>query len=148
MAPPACIDRALTYCGVNPTWVPVRVVAAHSATVISVLWTVDHVVPLKTAARCMSGVAPCCRRCATRRWMAATAHAWGCPVTPCLMDSPFDAIVHRLKEEANKGGGGAGGDGSPGGLGGLVTHEELYVAQVEGSGDGVGTAGSVLSGSK
>ena len=61
---------------------------------------------------------------------------------------PFDAIFFRRKEEANKGGGGAGGGGSRVGLGGLVTHEELYVTQVEGGGDGVGTIGAVFPGSK
>ena len=43
---------------------------------------------------------------------------------------PFDAILLRRKEEANKGGGGAGDGGSCGGLGGLTTHKELDVAQV------------------
>ena len=57
---------------------------------------------------------------------------------------PFDAIFMRHKEEANKGGGGAGGGGSCGGLEGLVTHKELYVAQVERSRDGVGPAGAVF----
>ena len=52
------------------------------------------------------------------------------------------------KEEANKGGGGAGGGGSRGGLEGLVTHEGLYVTQVEGGGDVVGTAGTVFPGLK
>ena len=61
---------------------------------------------------------------------------------------PFDVIFMRRKEEANKGGDNAGGGGSRGGLGGLVTYEELYVAQVEGGGDGVGTAGAVFPGSK
>ena len=54
----------------------------------------------------------------------------------------------RRKEEANKGGGGAGGGGSCGGLGGLITHEELYVAQFERDSDGVGPAGAVFPGSK
>ena len=77
MAPPARIERALTSSGVNPTWGPMIVVAAQSAAVISALRTVDHLTPLKTAARCVSRVAPCGRKCATRRRMAATAHARG-----------------------------------------------------------------------
>ena len=74
-----------------------------------------------------------------------------CPGVACCAVSdgfPFDAIFLRRKEEANKGGGGAGGGESRGGLGGLITHEELYVAQVEGGGDGVGTAGAVFPGSE
>ena len=104
MAPPARIDRALTSSGVNPTWGPMRVVATRSTVVILALWTVDQAFPLKTAARCVSGVAPCCRKCATRRRMAATAHARGCPVAPCLMDSPlmpfFCVIKRRLTKVA------------------------------------------------
>ena len=61
---------------------------------------------------------------------------------------PFDAIFMRCKEEANKGGGSAGGSGSRGGLGGLITHEELYVTQVVGGGEGVGTAVAVFPGSE
>ena len=98
MAPPACIDSALTSSGVNITWVTMRIVAARSAVMISALWTVDHIVLLKTAARCVSGVALCCRRCATRRRMAATTHAWGYPVSPCPIDShlmPFFCVVKR-----------------------------------------------------
>ena len=61
---------------------------------------------------------------------------------------PFDSILLRRKEEANKGGGGAGGGGSRGGLGGLITHKELYVAQVERGSDSVGPAGAVFPGLK
>ena len=60
----------------------------------------------------------------------------------------FDAILLRCKEEDNKGGGGASGGGSRGGLGGLITHEELYVVQVERGSDGFGPAGAVFSGLK
>ena len=98
MAPPARIDRALTSSGVNPNWGPMRVVVARSAMVILALQTVDQEAPLKTAARCVSGVAPCCCRCATQRLMAATAHARGCPVAPCPVDSllmPFFCVVKR-----------------------------------------------------
>ena len=102
VATPARIDRTLTSSGVNPTWGPMRVVAVHSAAVISALRTVDHVVPLKTAARCVSGVAPCCRRCATRRQMAATAHARGCPVAPCPMDSPLTPFFCVVKRRLTK----------------------------------------------
>ena len=102
MALPARIDRALTSSGVNPTWGPMRVVAACSAAVISELWTVDHVVPLKTAASCLSGVAPCCHRCATRRQMSTTAHARGCPVAPCPIDSPLTPIFCVVKRRLTK----------------------------------------------
>ena len=98
MAPSARIDHALTSSGVNPTWGTMRVVAARSAVMISALRTVDQAAPLKTAERCVSGVAPCCCRCATRRLMAATAHALGWPVTPCPMDlplTPFFCVVKR-----------------------------------------------------
>ena len=74
MAPPARIERALTSSGVNPTWVPMIVVAARSAEVISALSTVDHLFPLKTVARCMSLGSPCFCRCATQRQMATTTH--------------------------------------------------------------------------
>ena len=89
MAPSDRINRVLTSSGVNPTWGPMVVVAARSAVVILALRTVDQAAPLKTAARCVSGVVPCCRRCATRRLMAATAHAQGWPVAPCPMDPPL-----------------------------------------------------------
>ena len=98
MAPLSCIDCALTSSGVNPTWGPMRVVAARIAAVISALRTVDYVVPLKTAAKCVSGVALCCRRCDTRRRMAATANARGCPVALCPIDfplTPFFCVVKR-----------------------------------------------------
>ena len=96
MAPPACIERALTSYGVNLTWGPMIVVVAQSAAVISALRTVDHLTPLKTATICVSGVAPFCCECATRRRMAATSHARGYPVAPCLIDStlrPFFCVV-------------------------------------------------------
>ena len=102
MAPLACIDRALTSSGVNPTWGPMRVVAARSAMVISALQTVDQAAPLKTAARCVSGVAPCCRRCATRCLLAATAHDQGCPVAQCPMDSPLTPFFCVLKRRLTK----------------------------------------------
>ena len=70
---------------------------------------------------------------------------YSCAVSDRL---PFDAIFLRCKEEAKKGGGGAGGGGSCGVLGGLITHEELYVAQVEWGGDGVGTASALFPGSE
>ena len=56
---------------------------------------------------------------------------------------PFDEIFLSLKEEAIKGDG-----GRRGGLVGLITHEELYVAQVERGSDSVGPAGAVFPGSK
>ena len=102
MAPPARIDRALMSSGVNPTWGHMRVVAARNAAVISALRTVDHVVPLKTAARCVSGVAPCCCRCATQHRMAAIAHAWGCPVAPCLIESPLTSFFCVVKWRLTK----------------------------------------------
>ena len=61
---------------------------------------------------------------------------------------PFDAIFLCRKEGDNRGGGDAGGGGRRGGLGWLITHEELYIAQVEGDGDSVGPAGAVFPGSK
>ena len=128
MAPPARIECALTSSGVNPTWGSMIVVAARSAAVVLALRNVDHLTLLKTAARCVSGVALCCRKCATRRRMAATAHARGCPVAPCPIDSPLRHYFLRRKKEAKEGGGGTGGGGICGGLGGLVSHKELGVA--------------------
>ena len=79
----------------------------------------------------------------------------GCHCTCTEMSScavsyrlPFDVSLLCRKEEAKKGGGGAGGGGSRGGLGGLITHEELYVAQVERGSDGVVPAGAVFPESK
>ena len=89
MAPPDRIERALTSSDVNPALGPMIVVAAQSAAVISVLWIVDHLFPLKTAARCVFGWALCCCKCATRHRMAVTAHARGCTIAPCLIDSPL-----------------------------------------------------------
>ena len=145
MAPLARIERALTCSGVNSTWGPMIVVAARSAVVILALRTVDHLTPLETAARCVSGVVLCCHKCSTRRRMDATAHARGCPVAPCLIDSPLMPFLRR-EEEANKGGGGTGGGGSCGGWGELFSHKELDVAQVEGGGDGVCPAGAEIPG--
>ena len=102
MAPPARIDRALTSYGVNPTWGPMRVFAACSNAVVSALWTVDHVVPLKTAERCVSGVDPCCRICATRRRMAATAHARRCHVAPCPIEFPLMPFFCVIKRRLTK----------------------------------------------
>ena len=98
MAPPARTECAMTSSGVKPTCGPMIVVAARSAVVISALRIVDHLFTFKTAARCVFGGALCCRKCDTWRRMAATAHARGCPVSPCpiyytLM--PFFCIVKR-----------------------------------------------------
>ena len=98
MAPPDRIKRALTSSGVNPNWGPMIVVAEHSAAVISALQIFDYLFTLKTAVRCVFGGAMCCRKCATRRRVAATAHARGCPVAPCPIDStltPFFCVVKR-----------------------------------------------------
>ena len=102
MAPPDRIDCELTSFGVNPTWGPMVVVAVRSAVVISALWTVDQVAPFKTAARCVSGVAPCCCRCSTRRLMAATSHARGWPVAPCPIDSPLTPFLCIVKRRLTK----------------------------------------------
>ena len=102
MAPPVRIGLALTSSGVNPTWVPMRVVAACSAAVISALQTVEHVVLLKTAARYVSEVALCCRRCATRRRMVATAHARGCPVVPCQIELHLTPFLYVVKRKPKK----------------------------------------------
>ena len=75
MASLARIERALTSSGLNPNWGLVIVVVARSAFVVSALRTVDHLSPLKTVVRCVYGGALCCRKCATRIRMAATAHA-------------------------------------------------------------------------
>ena len=96
------IERALTLSGANPTWGPMIVVAARSAAVISELRTVDHLYPLKTAARCVSGGALCCRKCATRRQMAATAHAQGCPIALCPIDSPLTPFLCIVKRKLTK----------------------------------------------
>ena len=75
IAPPARIKRALTLSCVKPTWGLMIVVAVRNAEVILELRTVDHLLPLKTAARCVSlGELWCCN-CVTWRRMAATAHA-------------------------------------------------------------------------
>ena len=102
MAPPARIDSALTSSGVNPTWGPMRVLAARSAVEISALRNVDHVVLLKTAARCVSVLAPFCRRCDTQRRMAATAHVRGCPVALCPIDSPLTPFFCVVKRRLTK----------------------------------------------
>ena len=62
----------------------------------------DHLNLLKTTARCVSGVAPFCRKCATRHCMADTAHAWGCPVEPCLIDSPLAPFFCVVKKRLTK----------------------------------------------
>ena len=86
MAPPARIKHTLMLSGMNPIWGPVIVVAARIAAVIYALRIVDHLSPLKTAARCVSWGAMCCCKCATRRHMSDTAYARGCPVAPCPID--------------------------------------------------------------
>ena len=89
MALPARIERALILSCMNTTWGRMIVAAAQSAVVISALRTVNTLSLLKTAARYVSGVLPCCRKCATWRCMDTTAHAQGCPVAPCPIDSPL-----------------------------------------------------------
>ena len=98
MAPLARIERALMSYGVNSTWGPIILVAAQSAGVISALRIIDHLFPLKTATRCMFGGSISCRKCATWRRMATTAHARGFTVAPCPIDSP---LTLHCKEEAN-----------------------------------------------
>ena len=104
MAPPAHIKRALTSTGVNPTWGLMILGAAQSADVVSALHTVEHCFPLKTAANCVLQGAPCCCKCATWRLIAATEHAQGWPVVPCLMDSTSAAflcvVIRRLTKFA------------------------------------------------
>ena len=102
MALPARIERALTSSGVNPTRGLMIVVPAQSAAVISALRTVDHLTTLKTAERCVSRVAPCCRKCATRCRMSATAHTRGCPVAPCPVDSPLTPFFCLVKRRLTK----------------------------------------------
>ena len=69
---------------------------------ISALRTVDHRLPLKTAARCVSLDSPCCRKCSTRRWMAATAHVWGWPVAPFLIDYALAQFLCVIKRKLEK----------------------------------------------
>ena len=98
MAPPARIERVLTYSGVKTTWSPMILVAAQSADVISALRTVDRSFPLKAGAKCVLLGAPCRHRCATRRLMAATAHARGWTIVPYPVDyslTPFFCIIKR-----------------------------------------------------
>ena len=57
MTPPARIECTLTSSGVNPTWVPMILVAERRAVVTSALITVDHLSLLKTAAIWVSGEA-------------------------------------------------------------------------------------------
>ena len=102
MAPPDRIERALTSSGVIPAWGPMIVVAARSAAAISALRTVDHSSTLKTAARCVSGGAPCCCKCVTRSGMAATEHVQGCPVTPFPIDSPLTPFFCVVKRRLTK----------------------------------------------
>ena len=55
MTPSARIKCALTLSGVNPNWDPMMLVLSRSAEVISALHTVNNLLSLKTAARCVSG---------------------------------------------------------------------------------------------
>ena len=102
MAPPACIERALTSSGMNPTSGLMIVVSDRSAAVISALRIVDHLFPLKTAVRCVFGGALCCHKCATRRQMAATSHERGCSVAPCQIDSPLTPFFCVVKSRLTK----------------------------------------------
>ena len=80
------------------------VVASRSAAVIMALHTVEHLTLLKTAVKCVYGVAQCCCNFATRRRMNATAHVWGCLVALCPNDSPlmqfFCVVKGRLTKVA------------------------------------------------
>ena len=69
---------------------------------ISSLRTVDHLSPLKTAAICASRGALCCCKCNTQRCMAATAHAWGCHVVPCPIDSLLTQCFCVVKRRLTK----------------------------------------------
>ena len=89
MAPPACIECALTSFGMNPTCGPVMVTAARRALVVSVL-QIEVNFPLShTPVKGVLPMAPWCQRYSTRRLMAATARALGCPMVPWPMDSPL-----------------------------------------------------------
>ena len=96
------IERVLASSGVNPTWGPMIVIAVRSAAVISALQIVDHLFPLKITDRCVFGGALCCRKCATRCRMDATAHARGCPVAQCLIDSPLTQFLCVVKRSLSK----------------------------------------------
>ena len=102
MALPTCIYFDLTSSGVNLTWGPMIVVTAWSADVIPALRTVKHCLTLKTAARCVLLEALCCRKCATQRQMAATAHARGWPVAPCTIDYPLTPFLCVAKRRLRK----------------------------------------------
>ena len=149
MAPLSRIYHTLTSSSANPTWGPMIVVAARSAAVIFTLRTVDHLYPLKTAARYVSGgggaVLP--QVCHTA---PDGCHCTCAGVSYCAVSNrfSFDAIFLRCKEEANEGGGGVGGREIFGGLGGLNYHKELDVAKGKGGGDCVCSTRTVFSGSE
>ena len=102
MAPPARIEHELMSSGVKLTWGPIILLVARSADVISAISTLYHSFTLKMASNCVLLGAPFCCKCDTRRLMAATAHARGWPVSPCLMDYPlmpfFCVVKRRLKK--------------------------------------------------
>ena len=89
MAPPAHIERALTSSGLKPTCGPVMVTAARRDLFILVILIEVHFPLWNKPAKGVWMVDPWCRRYATRRLMAANAHAMGCHVVPWLMDSPL-----------------------------------------------------------
>ena len=103
MEPPARTESAMMLSGVNPTWGLMIVVAAQSDEVISALHTVDHLFPLKTAARCVSGGGElCCHKCVTQCQMAATAYSRGWDFAPCLIDSPSTPFFYVVKTRLRK----------------------------------------------
>ena len=132
MALLAHIERALTSSGVNPTLGPMIVVAARSAAVISELRTMDHLTLLKTAAKYVSRVGLCCRKFATRRCIDATAHAQGCPVATCPVDSPLTPFFCVVKSSLTKVAAAQVMAESVVAWVGIIYQEELDVAQVEG----------------
>ena len=69
---------------------------------ISALQIVDHLFPLKTAAICGFEGTLCCCKCATHHRMDATAHARGCPVAPCTIDSPLTPFFCIVKRRLTK----------------------------------------------
>ena len=66
--------------------------------VISVLWIYDQFFLWSTTASGVWPPAPCCRRCVTRRLIAATVHALGCTVSPFIIDSPLTTFFWLVKK--------------------------------------------------
>ena len=102
MASPAHIKRVLTYSGLKRDCNPVRVTAAWSTLVVSVICNVIHLLLWKKAERCMLLLALCYQRFATWCRIDSTSHTLGWPDYLCHFYYPLTLLLWFMKSRVKK----------------------------------------------